>query len=112
MYVLFLDVNIYAFGHLHVFTLLELGMWSASFYIGNFIGPTAAGFLVDAYGFEWTTVVFFSLYGFILLVDIFELSFNVKKTKEALSYDKMEKRGTKNNNETNDEKLPLLESNR
>jgi len=89
------------------------GMWSASFYIGNFIGPTAAGFLVDAYGFEWTTVVFFSLYGFILLVDIFELSFNVKKTKEALSYDKMEKRETQNNNnEINDEKLPLLESNR
>ena len=98
---------------MHAFTLLELGMWSASFYIGNFIGPTAAGFLVDAYGFEWTTVVFFSLYGFILLVDIFELSFNVKKTKEALSYDKMEKRETQNNNnETNDEKLPLLESNR
>ena len=87
-------------------------MWSASFYIGNFIGPTAAGFLVDAYGFERTTVVFFSLYIFILLVDIFELSFNVKKTKEALSYDKMEKQGKLNDNKTNDEKLPLLESNR
>ena len=90
----------------------ELGMWSASFYIGNFIGPTAAGFLVDAYGFEWTTVVFFSLYVFILLVDIFELSFNVKRNKGELSYDKMEKQGKLNNHETNDEKLPLLESNR
>ena len=88
-------------------------MWSASFYIGNFIGPTAAGFLVDAYGFEWTTVVFFSLYGFILLVDIFELSFNVKKSKEELSYDNMGKaeKHTKSQ-KTNDERLPLLESNK
>ena len=88
-------------------------MWSASFYIGNFIGPTAAGFLVDAYGFEWTTVVFFSLYGFILLVDIFELSFNIKKTKEALSYDNMGKpEKHSNSHKTNDERLPLLESNK
>ena len=89
-------------------------MWSASFYIGNFIGPTAAGFLVDAYGFEWTTVVFFSLYVFILLVDIFELSYNVKKTKVDLSYEKMaehDRNNTHHNNKTNDEKLPLLESN-
>ena len=89
-------------------------MWSASFYIGNFIGPTAAGFLVDAYGFEWTTVVFFSLYVFILLVDVFELSYNVKKTNIDLSYEKMsehDRNNTHRNNKANDEKLPLLESN-
>ena len=56
-------------------------MWSASFYIGNFIGPTVSGFLVDAYGFEWTTIVFFSLYAFILVTDIFELTFNLWKSK-------------------------------
>ena len=87
--------------------MIYLGMWSASFYIGNFIGPTVAGFLVDAYGFKWTTMVFFGLYGFILLVDIFELTYNVKKSKDTVSYEKMhqeDKRG--------DEKLPLLESNR
>ena len=87
-------------------------MWSASFYIGNFIGPTAAGFLVDAYGFEWTTVVFFSFNCFILLVDIFELSCNVKKSEKALYNEKMEKEDMLNNNKTNDDKLPLLKSNR
>jgi hypothetical protein len=36
-------------------------MWSASFYLGNFLGPTVAGFLVEAYGFRQSTVVFFSI---------------------------------------------------
>ena len=58
-------------------------MWSASFYIGNFIGPTVAGFLVDAYGFEWTTMVFFGVYVFISSVDIGELTFNVWKSKRS-----------------------------
>ena len=84
-----------------------LGMWSASFYIGNFIGPTVSGFLVDAYGFEWTTMVFFGLYGFILLVDISELAYNIKRSKDSLPYEKMSK-----NNNHGGEKLPLLESNR
>ena len=59
-------------------------MWSASFYIGNFIGPTVSGFLVDAYGFEWTTIVFVGLYAFILIVDISELTFNVCRSKRNL----------------------------
>ena len=99
-------------------------MWSASFYIGNFIGPTVAGFLVDAYGFKWTTMVFFGMYGFILLVDIFELTYNVKKCKDtprirpripsriisqriAPGYEKMPQE-----DKPGDEKLPLLESSR
>ena len=68
-------------------------------------------------------MVFFGMYGFILLVDIFELTYNVKKPKDTPriwprispriisprivpGYEKMpqeDKRG--------DEKLPLLESN-
>ena len=103
---MFLNFNMFTY-----FTCYELGMWSASFYIGNFIGPTAAGFLVDAYGFEWTTVVFFSFNCFILLVDIFELSFHMKKSGNALSCEKVEKEDKLNNNKKNDEKRPLLNSN-
>ena len=80
-------------------------MWSASFYIGNFIGPTAAGFLVDAYGFEWTTVVFLGLYAFILLVDICELIYNVHKSKSPAQYESIE--GRTHSTET----LPLLKNN-
>ena len=39
--------------------------------LGNFVGPTASGFSVEAYGFEWTTVVFFAMYCIILVVDAF-----------------------------------------
>ena len=82
------------------------GMWSASFYIGNFIGPTVAGFLVDAYGFQWTTIVFFGLYGFILIVDICELSYNIIKSRTHVQYENIE--GVTQSNE----KLPLLDSNK
>ena len=102
---MFLKFNIFTY-----FTCYEIGMWSASFYIGNFVGPTAAGFLVDAYGFEWTTVVFFSFNCFILLVDIFELTFDVRKSKKALSNEKLDKGDKLNNNKTNNEKLQLLKS--
>ena len=77
-------------------------MWSASFYIGNFIGPTVSGFLVDAYGFEWTTIVFFSLYAFILLVDICELTYNVRQSKRNNGYERLS-----NINDAN-ESMPLL----
>ena len=34
------------------------GIWTSAFALGNFIGPTFGGLLVDAYGFEITTTVF------------------------------------------------------
>ena len=60
------------------------GIWTSAFALGNFIGPTVSGFLVDAYGFEWTTIVFVGLYAFILIVDISELTFNVCRSKRTL----------------------------
>ena len=54
-------------------------MWTASFYSGNFIGPTVAGFLVDAYGFEWTCVVFVGAYGLIFMIDTCELNYVIRK---------------------------------
>ena len=80
---------------------IYLGMWSASFYIGNFIGPTVSGFLVDAYGFEWTTIVFFGLYLFILTVDICELTYNFKKSNSGNEYEKLTDKRT--------EKSPLIQ---
>ena len=50
-------------------------------YFGSFIGPTVAGFLVDAYGFEWTTVLFFGLYCCIMIADLCELIYDVWQSK-------------------------------
>ena len=60
-------------------------MWSTSFYLGNFLGPTIAGFLVDAYGFRSSSIVFFSAFIVILIVDFCELAYNVKLTRTQKS---------------------------
>ena len=82
-------------------------MWSSSFYLGNFIGPTVAGFLVEAYGFQWATVFFFGAYVFISIVDICELTYKIKMGMDSLSYTN----DLKNDNH-DDEELHLLESNK
>ncbi len=33
-------------------SLLISGLWTASFHLGNFVGPTASGFMVEAWGFR------------------------------------------------------------
>ena len=48
------------------------------FCLGNFIGPTASGFVVEAYGFEWTTVIFFGIVLFLVLVNVCTLIHNLK----------------------------------
>ena len=65
--------------------LLISGMWQSSFYFGNFLGPTIAGFLVDAYGFRKASIVFFSMFIAVLFVDLGELGYNVKKKQNKRS---------------------------
>ena len=59
-------------------------MWSASFYFGNFVGPTASGLFVDAWGFKYTTLLLFLVYIFSLVIDSLELLYNMNK---VFSYD-------------------------
>ena len=70
----------------------QTGMWSGSFYLGNFLGPTVSGFLVEAYGFRQSTVVFFSILIVILVVDIFELAYNVKmkRSNKHIQYEELQ----------------------
>jgi len=53
-------------------------MWSSSFYLGNFLGPTVAGILVESFGFRLTTLIVFSLFIFMFIVDSLELSYYFK----------------------------------
>ena len=66
--------------------ILTLGIWTLSFCLGNFVGSTVSGFLVDSYGFEWTTFVCFAMYCILLVVDTWELFFSVKKRIARLPY--------------------------
>ena len=67
-------------------------MWSSSFYLGSFAGPTFSGILVDNFGFRWTTVLFFTLFCIMTIVDGFELAFlrKVLKKEAKPGYSKLE----------------------
>lgn len=63
--------------------LFLLGLWAASFNLGNFVGPTASGFFVESLGFRTSTMIFFGLYLLVGIVDSFELFNSMKNDKKA-----------------------------
>ena len=46
------------------------GFWMSAFALGNFVGPTLAGIIVQEVGFNVTTTIFFGLYCIMLVVDL------------------------------------------
>ena len=48
---------------------LVVGIWMSAFALGNFVGPTLAGFIVQNAGFPNTTLLFFCLYAVMLVID-------------------------------------------
>ena len=62
--------------------MIFIGLWSSSFYLGAFLGPSIAGFLVDAYGFGWTTVIFSIIYCVGIALNIIELLYTCLVQKE------------------------------
>ena len=67
-------------------------MWSTTFYLGCFLGPTVAGFVVEAKGFRFSTIPSFVLCILILLVDLVELAYNVRMKISAKNIDTEELR--------------------
>ena len=55
-----------------------LGMWTSTFYLGNFVGPVVAGFMVENFGFKSTSLVFFCFFAFIILLDSCQLTYILK----------------------------------
>ena len=76
--------------YINIRKIYVLGVWTLSFFLGSAVGSTLSGFLVDAYGFEWTTVVFFAIYCIILVVDVFELLCNFKPSMYEPSYKRVD----------------------
>lgn len=74
------------------FNVFCLGMWSSSFYLGSFAGPTYSGILVDNFGFQWTTMLYFCIFCIMIAVDGFELAFIKKVTQNETKpgYQKIE----------------------
>ena len=66
------------------------GMWTASFYGINFIAPPVAGLLVDAYGFRMSTLSCIICLMSMLVLEIGELVYIVKKNKQIGDYEIIE----------------------
>ena len=53
-----------------------LGLWSATFYLGTFVGPTLAGVLVDNFGFKLTTMIYSTLFVGTLGLNLVEIIYH------------------------------------
>ncbi len=54
-------------------------MWTFSFYLGNFVGPTVAGFLVERRGFRWAASAYFGLFMLMVAADLVDIAFKAGK---------------------------------
>ena len=57
------------------------GMWSTSFYLGDFIGMTGGGILVTYVGYRYMTVGYVIFYVIFCLIDMAELSWEIEEDK-------------------------------
>ena len=57
------------------------GCWSTSFYFGNFLGPTMAGFLVEHLGFRDAILVFQGLIALAVVVDLYEFCYGYERKR-------------------------------
>ena len=61
------------------------GIWLSAFSLGNFVGPTIAGILVQTQNFQTTTLIFFSLYVVMVIIDSVEA---LLKCRRSNMYDR------------------------
>ena len=66
--------------------VLVSGMWTFSFYLGIFVGPTFGGIFVDYYGFRTTATGMFFVCCFSVLIDLVELCFSIGLGKQVVRY--------------------------
>ena len=77
-----------------------LGLWTASFHLGNFTGSTVSGFLVQSLGFRGSSVIFLCLYSVMFVIDgVYFLKHFGKVKMKRFEYEDM-----KNKVATNEDK--------
>ena len=63
------------------------GVWLSAFSLGNFVGPTLAGCLVQTEGFRMTTGIFFGLYTVMIIIDLCEAFHLYRKDRIREQYE-------------------------
>lgn len=69
---------------------LVSGIWTSTFALGAFIGPTVAGYLFDRIGFRWATMVVVVLHIFVFL---FLMLYECCETRSQKYYDILHEEG-------------------
>ena len=67
--------------------IIFTGIWLSAFALGNFVGPTVAGLLVNEIGFRRTTFIFFVLYVAMAVLDAIEAIGQSARQRAASAYD-------------------------
>lgn len=65
-------------------------MWLSAFSLGNFVGPTIGGCLVQTQGFRGTTLIFFCLYGLMIIVDSIEAYLSHRRNRLQDQYEELD----------------------
>ncbi|XP_059097668.1 MFS-type transporter SLC18B1-like [Tigriopus californicus] len=74
------DVNTY---------MVLTGLWTASFHLGSFVGPTVAGFIVDAIGFPQTSQISMAVFLLMAIVDCIQYYCQGRKSKSRSQYENL-----------------------
>ena len=69
--------------------LVLTGYWNGSMHLGNFVGPTVSGFLVEYFGFASATLFTFVAFSVMLIIDIVQFISSVKTSKKSKSYEEL-----------------------
>ncbi len=64
-----------------VFNCSLAGLWTWSYYFGNFVGPSLGGLSVETIGFRPTCSAFFSLFVMVMLLDAAYIVWKSRKAK-------------------------------
>ena len=59
------------------------GIWTSSFALGNFLGPSVGGFLFDLIDFRHTTLVFQCVALALLVLDLYKISRMRRRSKKS-----------------------------
>jgi putative Mn2+ efflux pump MntP len=61
----------------------------SAFALGNFVGPTVAGFVTEWKGFRTTTLAFLGLYVVMMVFDVSEAIYKAVKRRREVAYQLM-----------------------
>jgi MFS family permease len=77
------------FHNLSLIWFYSSGLWTSSYFLGSFVGPTLSGILVDQVGFRATSLILFSICCGSIIMDSVQLFFIFKTDTSSSKYQEL-----------------------